>query len=50
VKVDKVAALARYGVGGVANTTEREQLLKLLIKRIVFRGFEAEVTMSFQFR
>lgn len=30
----------------VANPTEREQLLKLLIKRIVFRGFDAEVTME----
>ena len=30
----------------VANANEREQLLKLLIKRIVFRGHDAEVTME----
>lgn len=30
----------------VANADEREQLLKLLIKHIVFRGPEAEVTME----
>ncbi|MGE0550017.1 MAG: hypothetical protein AB7O24_17480 [Kofleriaceae bacterium] len=30
----------------VANTDEREELLKLLIKRIGFRGPEAEVTME----
>lgn len=30
----------------VANAAEREELLKLLIKRIVFRGNEAEVTME----
>ena len=30
----------------VANAAEREELLRLLIKRIVFRGPEAEVTME----
>lgn len=30
----------------VANAAEREELLKLLIKRIVFRGKDAEVTME----
>lgn len=30
----------------VANAAEREELLKLLIKRIVFRGTDAEVTME----
>lgn len=30
----------------VANVDEREQLLKLLIKRIVFRGYDAAVTME----
>jgi hypothetical protein len=30
----------------VASPAEREELLKLLIKRIVFRGHDAEVTME----
>jgi hypothetical protein len=30
----------------VANADERKELLQLLIKRIVFRGHDAEVTME----
>ena len=30
----------------VANEAEREELLKLLVKRVVFRGTDAEVTME----